>query len=115
MTGNLPPSFKTIDRVAGTGPVAEEVASIKTIDVKAKSYQKPNALYNTMRRYTRSVSGFKTEARAGVRVTAGQSTRRVLDVVVEPGAPTPAQEAQIQRAVQAGKADNVTVNVHRMK
>jgi hypothetical protein len=46
---------------------------------------------------------------------AGSSTSRVLDVVIEPGAATAAQSAELKAAVATGAQRNVTVNVHPLK
>ena len=113
--GNLPPGFKTIDRALVKGPAAEEIASIKSIDLRLPGYQKPNAIYKKVTGYANKVARFKTAQKGAVRIVAGPATSRVLDLAVEPGAATRAQAAQLKAAVAAGKLKGVKVRIHAIR
>ena len=94
-------NFPVIDKFVGvSGQLAQSVTSIKSVDLKAMTYQSGNALYNRLMAYSRALANFQTTTHVGIQVIVDSSTAKFLELVVPPGA-TPVQLEQINRAVAA--------------
>jgi RHS repeat-associated protein len=100
---NLPGNFPVIDQFAnGTA------TSIKSIDLGAASYQNTSALASRLNGYVDSVSGFNGANWAGVNIDASQITARQLQLAIQPGSASAAQQAVINAA--AARAQGMGVN-----
>ena len=98
---NLPRNFPTIDRVASNSAgIAEEVASIKSIDLTAASYQASGAVLARMQGYISSLASFSSRQWAGASVAVGPQTRRVLEVGIEPGVASAPQLQELSMAAR---------------
>jgi RHS repeat-associated protein len=105
------PNFPTIDKfVGGSGPFAQIITSIKSLDVRAASYQTGNAVFNRLNQYIASLARFTQATRSGETVRAGPATQRVLEVFVSPGA-SQHQLNQLQRAAQEAARQGIQLNV----
>jgi Flp pilus assembly protein TadG len=102
-------NFPTIDKyTVGSGGVATDVTSIKSIDLTAASYQNGNAVYNNLMRHSRTLSNFQSTTYGSVTVNVNSNTRRILEVAIPPTI-TPTQQAQITRAI--ADASNIGVDI----
>jgi filamentous hemagglutinin len=102
---NLPDQFPVIDKF-----VDGIATSIKSLDLKLDSYQKPNAVFNMVRRYIDEVAEFKGAKRAGDAVQLRQIRGRALDLAIPPGATLP-QRAQLDQLRFYGAIHGVQVNI----
>ena len=102
---NLHQNFHTVDKFK------DGVAtSIKSLDLKAKTYQNTIKLSHTLRKYVDKVARFE-KGRVGQDViTLDKIKGRALDLAVPRGA-TLAQKQILKNAVEYGLTKNVTVNV----
>jgi RHS repeat-associated protein len=108
--GNLPAGFPTIDRVTTNAAGAvEEVASIKSLDLAAKTYQASGRVLSTLTGYIERLYNFTTATRSGVTVTANASTTRVLEVAIPPGAANAQQLAEISQATTDAAAAGIVL------
>ncbi len=113
--GGMCSNFPTIDKfVNGANGIASSITSIKSMDLGAASYQKGNAVFNTIMSYANKLADFGTTAWNGVTVKVGDATQRVLQLVIPEGA-TAAQQAQIQAAIKAAAEAGVQVIVTTAK
>ena len=103
---NLKGNFPTIDKFLNG-----VATSIKSIDLKAKSYQNANALYSRLKGYINQVAKFKGQRWNGVTIQEEDITKRALDVAIPQGASKSQVEA-IQKAIEYGKNNGVQVNIH---
>ena len=103
---NLKGNFPTIDKFLNG-----VATSIKSIDLKAKSYQNANALYSKLKGYINQVAKFKGQRWNGVAIQEEDITKRALDVAIPRGASESQVEA-IQKAIEYGKNNGVQVNIH---
>jgi hypothetical protein len=78
---NLPKSFPVVDKF-----IRGIVTSIKSIDLRAPSYRKPEALRRTCEGFVDKVAGFKSGRRGKVRILESEIEGRALDILVPPGA-----------------------------
>jgi hypothetical protein len=104
--GNLPRSFPTIDRFNDG-----VVTSIKSIDLTSATYQNSATLTSKLRAYVDKVSQFSGRSFDGVRVRSGDITSRQLNVAVQPGVASPAQQAILDQLAQYAKSKNVILIV----
>jgi hypothetical protein len=104
------PNFPTIDKFVAGGLFAQGITSIKSIDLRAASYQTGNAVFNRLNQYITSLARYTTATRSGETVRAGPATQRVLEVFVPPGA-SQHQRNQLQRAAQEAVRQGVELYV----
>jgi RHS repeat-associated protein len=108
---NVPPSFPTIDR---WNPATGEAASIKSIDLLAKTYQNTSTLTRTVTGYINKVANYGGQqpgwAGLEIRLTAIRS--RVLDLAIPASGATPDQMSKLQSLQQYAQTVNVTLNIH---
>ncbi|NBE84082.1 RHS repeat-associated core domain-containing protein [Micromonospora rubida] len=111
--GNLPRSFPTIDRFAnGTA------TSIKSVDLTAKSYQTAGQLTSRLQGYVDKAAGFAKSNPVtwdGVTIRPGQVAARELEIAVQRGAATSAQQNALNQIVQYGAQKGVTVRIIPMR
>ncbi|MFJ6194802.1 pre-peptidase C-terminal domain-containing protein [Micromonospora sp. NPDC092111] len=111
--GNLPRSFPTIDRFAnGTA------TSIKSVDLTAKSYQSAGQLTSRLQGYVDKAAGFAKSNPVkwdGVTIRPGQVAARELEIAVQRGAATSAQQNALNQIVQYGAQKGVTVRIIPMR
>ncbi|MGE5186598.1 MAG: hypothetical protein ACM31C_31295 [Acidobacteriota bacterium] len=88
---NLPPTFKTIDRVNGVDAEgnALEVTSIKSHQPYSESMKEPGGFENTLKREVDDVAKFKRGQVGKQIVRTGPDTKRVLEVEVPPDTLSP--------------------------
>ncbi|WP_326557257.1 RHS repeat-associated core domain-containing protein [Micromonospora sp. NBC_01796] len=107
--GNLPRSFPTIDRFAnGTA------TSIKSVDLTAKSYQTAGQLTSRLQGYVDKAAGFAKSNPVswdGVTIRPGQVAARELEIAVQRGTATSAQQNALNQIVQYGAQRGVTVRI----
>jgi RHS repeat-associated protein len=109
---NLPKSFPTIDRVAGSAPIAEEIASIKSMDLTAKTYQEGSRVFSRLKSYLNDLASYSSASLKGIQVTAGPDTVRILDLAIERGVATPGQLIQIGLAIEYGAKLGIQMFLH---
>ncbi|WP_320069111.1 pre-peptidase C-terminal domain-containing protein [Micromonospora sp. RTGN7] len=112
--GNLPRSFPTIDRFAnGTA------TSIKSVDLTAKSYQTAGQLTSRLQGYVDKAAGFlKNNTQVtwdGRTITQGQVTARELEIAIQSGKASAAQQSALNQVVQYGAQKGVTVRIVPMR
>lgn len=83
MNNNFPVIDKFVRRADG---LAASMTSIKSIDIFAKSYQKANAIYNTIMRYGNQLYEFKGQDWGGTRIWATEGTMKFLELAIPRGA-----------------------------
>jgi hypothetical protein len=102
---NLPKGFPVIDRF-----VEGIVASIKSTNLRLKSYQKGEAVFNLGRKYVDKVAAFKSGKRKGYVISEDEIEGRELEWVIPPGA-TKVQRAALDAVSSYGKSVGVTVEI----
>ena len=104
LLGGMGNNFPTIDKfVNGAKGFAKSITSIKSMDLGAKTYQKGNAVYNTIIKYANDLSGFKSTTWSKITVNVNSSTQRILELAL-PTNVSAAQLEQINKAIiEAGK------------
>jgi len=113
--GGMCSNFPVIDKfVNGANGIASSITSIKSMDLGAASYQKGNAVFNTIMGYANKLADFGTTTWNYITVNVGNSTQRVLQLVIPEGA-TAAQQAQIQAAIKAAVESGVQITVTTAK
>lgn len=103
---NLPSTFRVIDRFSDDGLAT----SIKSIDLGAITYHRPQTLERRLRGLIDQVAGFRGYAHPGRIVREAQITGRALDLVV-PHIGTAAQQRVIDRATAYARSRGVVLNV----
>jgi RHS repeat-associated protein len=101
--GNLPASFRVIDRFENG-----VATSIKSIDLNAATYQNAQALGSRLNSYVDRLAGFNGASRAGQVIDASQIAARQLQLAIPPGSASAAQQAVINAA--ATRAQGMGVN-----
>ena len=102
---NLHQNFPTVDKFK------DGVAtSIKSLDLKAKTYQNTIKLSHTLRKYVDKVARFEKGAVGKQKILPHEVKGRALDLAIPRGG-TFAQKQVIKNAVEYGLTKNVTVNV----
>ena len=102
--GNLPAGFPVIDRFA------DGVAtSIKSIDLRAATYQNAARLQSRINRYVDSVADFDEDLLTEHFTDDIEINRRVLNIAVPDGSITRAQQAAIETAERRAKMLDVDI------
>jgi hypothetical protein len=108
MGRNLDKTFKVIDRwVDGVA------TSIKTMDLRLKSYQTAEQILSRGRGYVHKVAKFNGARMKELEITADQITERVLRLGVYPEF-SKVQEAALKGLIQYGKKFGVKVEVFKV-
>ncbi len=107
--GNLVRNYPVIDKF-----ISGVATSIKTLDLKAKSYQKAGAVYSKLKGYIDDLYDFQGTIKGGVNTTNGAIKEKILDVAIPKGATTQ-QVEMIQKAVQYGESKGITVKVNTVQ
>lgn len=110
MGQNLPKNFPTFDRFANG-----VATSIKTIDLRAFTYQNMSALSSTIRGYLNAVAGFTNAQVGNVRITSSMITQRVLDIGIPYGQATEAQKQTLLKMMVEAQKLNITVRITELK
>lgn len=104
--GNLPRSFPTIDKF--DNGVA---TSIKSVDLSAPTYQDTGPLASRLRSYVDSVADFKGKSFDGVTIRPNDITQRELQVAVQPGVMSSAQQAAFDQVEQYAQSKGVNLTI----
>ncbi|MDC0714069.1 hypothetical protein POL68_36730 [Stigmatella sp. ncwal1] len=104
--GKLPYGFPVIDKFA-----KGVATSIKSINLRAPSYQNPSRLSSLMNGYINKLANFRGASRMGQTVSQGQIQSRVIEVVIPKGAATPAQQQVINQAIQNARNRGIVMKV----
>jgi hypothetical protein len=102
--GNLPRSFPTIDKLDNG-----IVTSIKSVDLTGITYQNPATLTARLHDYVDTVSAFDGARFDGVRIPSDMIRGRALEIAIQPGVATPAQQAVLDELAIYGRAKGVQV------
>jgi hypothetical protein len=107
--GSLPPLFRTIDKFDfATGAST----SIKSIDVRAATYQDANRFMYRLNAYVNRLSEYEGGSLQNVKVNFSQITDRVLELIVPKGSLSEMQRAVIGAAkIRAGAAGSYPVRI----
>jgi hypothetical protein len=93
--GSLPPLFRIIDKLDfATG----EATSIKSIDVRAATYQDANRFMNRVNAYVNRLTEYEGGLLQNVQVDLSQMTERILELIVPKGHLTAMHRAVIDAA-----------------
>ncbi len=98
-------NFPVIDRF-----VNGVATSIKSLDLRAASYQDISTLTSTVQRYVNTLANWQGATWRGVRINAAQITGRELLLAIPPGA-TQAQMEALQQVQQWAQTVGVTLNI----
>ncbi len=98
-------NFPVIDRFANG-----VATSIKSIDLRAASYQNISTLTSTVQGYITTLANWQGATWGGVRINAAQITGRELLLAIPPGA-TQAQMEALQQVQQWAQTVGVTLNI----
>ncbi len=104
--GNLPRSFPTIDKFENG-----VVTSIKSVDLTGATYQNTASLTSRLRGYVDKVANFKNASFDGTTIRARDVTQRALQVAIQPGVASPAQQAVLDQLAQYAKSKGVKLIV----
>ena len=88
---NLPRTFKVIDKFLGGG-----ATSIKSIDLRAATYQDGARLAQTLTRYVKKLVDYKGSSMGDIEIKSSDIKRRILSLAIPKGAITEAQRAAIE-------------------
>ena len=104
----LPKNFKTFDYFdRGTGTAI----SAKTLDTQTTArLSKPEQLYSTMKGYIDKTANFKSYELSGVPLRADMIKQREIHLAI-PAQTNKEQRLQLQRVVEYGKSQNITVKI----
>ncbi|NCQ15930.1 MAG: hypothetical protein GW810_14250 [Flavobacteriales bacterium] len=82
------------------------------MDLNAKSYQKGNSVFNTLKGYVDKLDNFTSQSWAGVDVVQGESyTSKTLELAVQTGKGTESQWSQIGDAIQYAMDREINVTI----
>ncbi|HEY3350184.1 MAG TPA: RHS repeat-associated core domain-containing protein, partial [Thermoanaerobaculia bacterium] len=104
-SGRLPKGFRGVDFHEGT------VTSVKSLDLGAASYQKPEKVLSTVKGYVDSLHEFTGGSLQGRVIRPADITGRQLDLVVPPASPTAAQRLALDEAKRYAAQKNIVLNV----
>lgn len=106
-----PKNFPTIDKV-----VDGVATSIKSMDLTAKSYQKGNAVLNTLKGYVDDLAKFTSESWGGTAVSKGETyTSKALELAVQTGKGSEGQWNQINQAIEYALKKDINVTIKFIK
>jgi hypothetical protein len=111
--GNLPPNFKTYDRLEPDvwyDPQAGRATSIKSMNLFDR-YRDPADLLSTGKGYVNKVIDFEEYTRAGVRLDSEMVKSRRLDIVIPKGVATPDQIDALRQIRAYGLDNDVMVRI----
>jgi len=101
MLGGWGTNFPVIDKaVKGIKGYAESITSIKSMDITAKTYNKGNRMYYTLKGYIDSLSGFVEKRWANETISTGADTKRYLELAIPAVEMTKSQFTQLQKAIK---------------
>jgi hypothetical protein len=110
MGGNLVRNYPVIDKF-----IKGVATSIKTLDLKAKTYENADKVYGVLKGYIDKLANFKGAIKGGVDTTEGAISKKILEVGIPKNATIKQIEA-IQKAVKYAKdTKDITVNVTVVK
>lgn len=108
----LPPNFKTFDYYDGATKTATSVKSMDT-QTMAK-LANPNQIYSTIKGSINAAAKFERSELSGQMLNSSMITNREIQLAV-PANTTKAQWTEINRAIEYGKTQGVTVKVTQVK
>lgn len=104
-SGRLPKGFRGVDFHEGMA------TSVKSIDLSAASYQKPERVLSTVKGYIDSLQEFTGGSLQGRVIRPSDITGRQLDLIVPPTSPTPAQRLALEEAKRYAAEKNILLNI----
>ena len=108
---NLGWNFPTIDKLQGG-----VATSIKSLDLTAKSYQKGNTLFNTLKKYINKVDDFTGANWGGRNIQEGVDfSTKAIELGVQPGKATIGQWEQIAKAMDLAKEKGIEFTLKFIK
>lgn len=109
--GNLGWNFPVIDKLKNG-----VVTSIKSIDLSAKTYQKGNNLFNTLKKYINKVDDFSGANWGGQNIQEGvQFTEKAIELGINPNKATIGQWEQIGKAMDLAKEKGIDFTLKFLK
>ena len=106
---NLPRTFRVIDRFA------DGIAtSIKSIDLRAATYQDAQRLTYRLNDYVDRLARFEGDEMNGISIRPTDISGRVLDIAVPKGSITETQRAAIVSAKSRARAFGINLVIHEM-
>lgn len=99
-------AYKTIDRFADG-----MATSIKSIDLRAATYQDTQRLFGRISRHADDLAAFEGGAYGGFRIESSDVTGRTLNVAIPKGGVTPAQQSAIDAASDYAKSRGVILRI----
>ena len=113
---NLPSNYPVIDRVVqGSGLAAQEIVSTKSLNLGAASYQTGGAILSRLTGYINSLVNFSGRNWAGVNVTVGPNTQRVLELAIPATGATQVQLNALSQAAQLAQQRGVTLIIRTVQ
>jgi RHS repeat-associated protein len=113
--GNLPNSFRTIDRVVGSDLAAAAIHSIKSMDLTTSSWRNISRMNRKIREFHRRSCRVFSRTGSGRTVSAGADTTRVLEVAVERGAANEAQQNLLVELSEYAESRGVEMVIREVK
>ena len=114
LLGGMCNNFPVIDKFINAGRgLLTSITSIKSMDILAASYQKGNAVFNTIMGYVSELAGFFGTTYQGTTYTVATGVTRILELVIRPGMTTD-QLAQIHKAIIEAAKIGVQIIIHIM-
>ena len=111
--GGMMNNFPVIDKfTVGAKGIASSITSIKSIDVTAKTYQKGNNFYNTIKGYVDDLANFSTTTYGGVTVKVNQNTSRILELALPPVQLTKSQADQLDKITKEASKKGVKIVIN---
>ncbi|ATB38522.1 hypothetical protein CYFUS_003957 [Cystobacter fuscus] len=104
--GKLPYGFPVIDKFS-----RGVATSIKSINLRAATYQNPSRLSSLLNGYVNKLANFRGASRMGQTISQSQIQSRVLEVVIPKGAVSPAQQQVINQAIQNANSRGILMKV----
>ena len=108
--GNLPPGFPTIDRF-----IDGEVASIKSIDLTAPSYQNPSALRSKLNGFIRKIEKFERGEIKKIVIKKGDYKSKALVIAIQKGVANHEQMLILKEAIQTAASKSVNLTISQIK
>lgn len=103
--------------IGGNYPVIDDLrggvaTSVKSIDLKAPSYQKPGAVESRIKGQVNRLDRFQGVDQSGFDSRGPFMNQKVLDVYVPKNSISPSQASQMSRAASYASSRGITVNYY---
>jgi RHS repeat-associated protein len=113
--GGMCNNFPVIDKFTNaSNGIAKSIASIKSINLRAKTYQRVNGVYNKIMNDANKLASFTTTFYNDIKVAVNSSTIRTLEVAIPKGA-SKSQMKEIARAINDAAKKGIQVIIYIIK